>query len=228
MRREPDGGRATGARALAALAALALALAWPAVPARAHVAIQLHIERPRPGERVGPDAQLVVYAQPMLFGVPETTFVVRLDGRPLDPATGAPAARPTPVRIEAGRRVRLLLRDLSPGPHLLTVRYRPDRDALPLEASVRFVVGGGGASPWPFAGAGLGAAALAAAGVLRARRRGPSAARARPSPRPATEPTNRSTAAAAPPRIQGPTAGEVGARPTAGPPAGPPPSTERS
>lgn len=164
-------------RALLAAVAFSVGL-LAAPPALGHVAIQLHIERPARGARVGPDTELVVYAQPMLFGVPETTFVVELDGQPLDPRTGRPGPAPRPLRIRADRRVTVPLRGLAAGRHELTVRYRPDRDALPLEASVTFEVveevGGvapGGRLLWPLAGAGLGLAALAGAVAARRQRR---------------------------------------------------------
>lgn len=231
--RRPLPGAAAPLAFRVSLACVAFAVGVLLAPtALAHVAIQLHIERPASGARVGPHAELVVYAQPMLFGVPETTFVVELDGRPLDPRTGRPGPAPRPVHIVAGRRVTVPLRGLGEGRHELTLRYRPDRDALPLETSVTFVVGRSGSRPlWPLAGAGLGLAVLGGATAARRRRSGHGrrgyAARGRRPPSPTAVPTNSSAEAASPPSTQGPGAGASGAA-SGTPRGGPPPSMERS
>lgn len=117
-----------------------------AVPARAHVAIRVLIISPNEGERVGPDTDVRLFAQPFLGGVDQTTFSVELDGGPLDPASGQPAAEAVevPIRVEEARRIPLA--SLAEGSHTLTVTYRPDLDEAPQQESVTFVVGSGGTS----------------------------------------------------------------------------------
>lgn len=119
---------------------LVLAVALLAGPVRAHVAIILLVVAPEDGATLGPDTELVVRAQPALNGVEETSFTVTLDGRPLDPGTGrlADDTRPIPIRLHETERIPL--RGLEPGPHRVTVTYRPDVDAAPRKETVVFSV----------------------------------------------------------------------------------------
>ena len=108
-------------------------------PAWSHTAIRVEILAPRPGETVARETEIRVFARPMLFGVPSVRFRVALDGRPVDPQTGSSATAGAAV-IDAGETLRILVRGLAPGRHLVTVTYRPDGHAAPRTESVRFTV----------------------------------------------------------------------------------------
>lgn len=149
----------------------ALLLIGIASPAAAHLAIRLDLMAPQDGQRIDPPVDVEVVARPMLLGVPQTTFTMRLDGQPLDPATGLPAASPvaTPIRVNQTRRIRL--GSLPAGQHTLEVSYRPDQDAPVTTSRVTFTVTPHRALPaiWPAAGL-AGLLGLAAAGLLARRR----------------------------------------------------------
>ncbi len=111
--------------------------------AGAHVAIVLVIVSPSEGERVGPDPAVVVSAERTAGGVDGTAFRLEVDGRVVPAYTG--------VTIRVGQQVRLPLRDLSPGRHVATVRYRPDTDQPETTNEVVFLVGEPGGSGVPVA-----------------------------------------------------------------------------
>lgn len=110
-------------------------------PARAHVPIILVITAPQMGERVGTDTELRVFAQAAIAGVEETSFTVDLDGRPLDPASGRPAAAPVEVIIRVDETKQIPVRGLSDGEHTLTVTARPHEGEAPQQGSVQIVSG---------------------------------------------------------------------------------------
>ncbi len=113
-------------------------------PAAAHLAIRLDIRYPQPGAHVGHDVDVVVFAQPTLAGVAQTTYSATLDGHPLDPRTGRFVAQAEAPLIRANTDTRIPLRGLPRGPHELAIAYRPDADMPILHTSVAFTVGGGG------------------------------------------------------------------------------------
>jgi hypothetical protein len=132
----------------------------------AHVSIVLTIGDPAAGEEVGPDLTLVVHAQQTIGGVDRATFRLFVDGRAVGPD------EPRPILV--GQDVRVPLRDLAPGRHVATIRYRPDVDEPETTNDVRFVVRAGGSGLLvPLAGAAaavLLVAALVAWRRLRLRR----------------------------------------------------------
>lgn len=117
-----------GAAVAAALAVGLVILAGP--PAAAHLAIRLDIVAPRPGARVHPTLDAIVFAQRTLAGVDAVTFVPLVDGAPISSG----------IEISADAEVRVPLRALAPGSHTFAVRYRPDVDEPVATTSVAFVV----------------------------------------------------------------------------------------
>lgn len=63
-----------------------------------------------------------------------------IDGRPVDPRTGALIDLLRAVGIRATRTRRIPLSHADRGPHELTIRYQPDRDEAPVETSVSFTI----------------------------------------------------------------------------------------
>jgi len=130
------------------LASLAVALALVAAqasPVAAHLAIRLDIRSPQPGQQVGRDVDVVLFAQPTLAGVAQTTYTVSLDGRTVDPATGRLAPKATSAVIHVGSEARIPLRGLGRGGHVVMISYRPDADMPVVDTSVSFTAGGPGA-----------------------------------------------------------------------------------
>ena len=155
-------------RCLAGGAALVL-WAGSALPASAHLAIRLDVRAPEAGQHVGTSTKAIVFAQAMLAGVDYVIFTTTIDGRPIDPASGAFAGRPAPSEIQVSTSREIPLRNLALGAHRLAVSYRPDVDEPTTETSVEFVVTSPRrrALPWVIATI----AGLAAATVLLVRRR---------------------------------------------------------
>jgi len=164
--------RRQAARYLAAgLLVLAILVSHPS-PASAHIVIRLDIRAPQPGALVGRDTDVVIYAQPMLAGVQETTFLVSLDGHSIDPVSGQRQPQPVPTVIRVLSAVRVPLRGLAAGPHLLTVSYQPDLHMLLMTASVSFRVGARGSHGALFlALGGVAGVAVLTAGLFVLRRR---------------------------------------------------------
>jgi hypothetical protein len=75
-------------------------------PAAAHVAITLAIVSPTSGAVVGPDANVIVFANRTLGGLDAVRFTVSVDGRSYDPNTGLPAGPSSPGRGPASMAVR--------------------------------------------------------------------------------------------------------------------------
>ena len=131
-----------------------------AAPAAAHLAIRLDIRAPQPGQHVGHDVDVVVFAQQTLAGVDQTSYSASLDGHPLDPASGRVIAQSQLSVIHVNAEVHIALRGLATGGHELAVSYRPDTDMPIFHTSVRFTVG-----PRRAPIALFGAAAIALAGL---------------------------------------------------------------
>jgi hypothetical protein len=111
--------------------------------AQAHVAIVLTIIEPSTGEEVGPDVTVVIQAQRTIGGVDSARFQVELDGRPVAPdGSGV---------IRVGVDVRVPIRDMAPGRHVVAVRYRPDIDEPETTNEVTFVVREAGGPGLPVA-----------------------------------------------------------------------------
>jgi hypothetical protein len=110
-----------------------------ATPAQAHVPIVLLVMAPQDGQTVGPNPQVVIYAQRTLGGIDQVAYTLTLDQKPVDPASGdVGAARPAQIR--AGQQTHVPLHDLAPGQHRLALRYRPDRDEPAMSDTVAFTV----------------------------------------------------------------------------------------
>jgi hypothetical protein len=144
-----------------------LAAAWVLTAAlgsaaHAHVAIVLTIIEPSTGQEVGPDVTVVIQAQRTLGGVDSARFQVELDGRPVE-ADGSGL-------IRVGVDVRVPLRDMAPGRHVVAVRYRPDADEPETTNEVTFVVGEAGGSGLPIAVVSALAVVALGAGVVAWRR----------------------------------------------------------
>jgi len=110
--------------------------------ASAHLAIRVDIRYPPPEARVGSDLDAILFAQPTLAGVAQTTYTLSLDGHPIDPASGRPESQVMASVIRVNTEVRVPLRHLSRGHHELVVAYRPDVDMPVFKTSVGFSVGG--------------------------------------------------------------------------------------
>jgi len=147
--------------------------AWSAatVPVTAHLAIRLDIQAPQPDQHVGPDTEVVIFAQPTLAGVDHVAFTASLDGRPVEPTSGRLTPQPVSTEIRVSTSTRIPLRGPTPGNHRFAISYRPDTDEPMRQTPVDFVVRIRPRSPLPWVGL---AAAVLAAGVAlitRCRRR---------------------------------------------------------
>lgn len=157
---------------LASLAAAVALVAAQAAPAAAHLAIRLDIRSPQPGQHVGRDVDVVLFAQPTLAGVAQTTYTVTVDGRTVDPAAGSFAPHATSAVIHVGTEARIPLRGLGRGGHVVTISYRPDADMAVVDTSVSFTAGGPGAhTPFLSSAAPFAVVLVGAALVLLALRR---------------------------------------------------------
>ena len=163
--------RSSPHRWLAAVVTAATALALFAGPAVAHLAIRVDIRAPQGGQRVGPNTDVVLRAQPMLAGVAHTAVTAYLDGHPINPANGAAASRAMPVDMTLLAQRRIPLRRLGVGTHTVTISYRPDVDEPVFRSSVSFVVVRNGFPRWALALVVLGAATVMALVAVRLRRR---------------------------------------------------------
>jgi len=127
-------------RSLVAVVMVATVVVSLASPAAAHLAIRVDIRAPEAGQRVGPNTDVVLFAQPMLAGVAHAAVSVYLDGHPINPATGSAASRALPVDIALLAQRRVPLRHLGVGSHTIAISYRPDVDEPVFRSSVSFVV----------------------------------------------------------------------------------------
>lgn len=123
--------------------------------APAHLAVRLLILNPAEGGRVGADVVVRVQLQATLGGAESTTFVMRLDGTPIDADTGESQRQASPKVIRIGETVEVPLRALAPGRHEIVAEYRPDTDEPPRTARVAFIVDEARASKLVFAVASL-------------------------------------------------------------------------
>jgi hypothetical protein len=105
---------------------------------------------------------VVVSAQRTAGGVDRTEFRLELDG--------ALVSSYDAVTIRVDQELRLPLRDLSPGRHAVTIRYRPDVDEPETTNEVVFVVGEPGGIRFPIALAIALAVVALAAGLVVWRR----------------------------------------------------------
>ena len=138
---------------IAALAFAAVVFAGSGAPA--HLAVRLLILSPAEGARVGADVTVRVQLQATLGGAGSTTFVMRLDGTPVDPGTGEHQRQATQTMIRIGEAIEIPLRALAPGRHEIIAEYRPDADEPPRTERVTFIVDEPGASTLLFAIASL-------------------------------------------------------------------------
>ena len=138
---------------IAALAFAAVVFAGSGAPA--HLAVRLLILSPAEGARAGSDVVVRVQLQATLGGAGSTTFVMRLDGTPIDPGTGERQRQATRKMIRIGETVEVPLRALAPGRHEIIAEYRPDADEPPRTERVAFIVDEPGASTLLFAIASL-------------------------------------------------------------------------
>lgn len=127
-----------------AIAAICLVALPSPDEAAAHVPLELQILSPSDGANVQSEFDIRIRATRTGPLSASTEFLLEIDGRFLDQSSSLRDTRPlTGFRIAADEIRRVRTPRLPPGPHVLTLTYRPHSDTSEVALRREFVVGRG-------------------------------------------------------------------------------------